>query len=67
MATTGAQAVATESPTDDEVITGCSACAHPWTVHDQIAIRFCRATAAGRHHRSCVCTVRPCFAYSDEV
>lgn len=33
----------------------CSACAHPWADHDQIAARFCAATAVERHDRGCVC------------
>ena len=37
---------------------GCSVCAHPWSAHDQIATRFCDATAEGRQSRACVCTVR---------
>lgn len=61
MATADTQVIPTESSTKGEMNTGCSACAHPWTAHDQIAIRFCQATSAGRHNRSCVCTVRPSF------
>lgn len=59
MATTKTQAIPTDLPASGEATAGCSACAHPWTVHDQIAIRYCNATAAARHNRSCVCTVRP--------
>jgi hypothetical protein len=58
MATIEARAIPVEPLTNSEKTAGCSACAHPWTAHDQIATRFCRATAAGRQNRSCVCTVR---------
>jgi len=37
----------------------CSACAHSWVEHDQIATRFCAATVVGHHNRGCVCTVVP--------
>jgi hypothetical protein len=37
----------------------CSACAHPWGEHDQIAARYCAATIVGHHERGCVCTARP--------
>ncbi|TCO54254.1 RGCVC family protein [Actinocrispum wychmicini] len=34
----------------------CATCPHPWNSHDQIAARYCTATATGGHSRSCVCT-----------
>lgn len=37
----------------------CSACAHPWAEHDQIAARFCAATTVERHDRGCVCQPAP--------
>jgi len=42
-----------------QATTGCSACAHPWSVHDRIAAQYCLATTAGPGNRACVCTVRP--------
>lgn len=36
----------------------CSACAHPWAEHDQIAARFCAATTVGHHERGCVCSTK---------
>jgi hypothetical protein len=41
---------------DDEGERWCSACPHPWTAHDGIAVRFCTATVVGGYHRGCVCT-----------
>lgn len=35
--------------------TTCFVCPHPWEAHDPIGIRFCTATAAVGHNRSCVC------------
>ncbi|MET0136579.1 MAG: RGCVC family protein [Kibdelosporangium sp.] len=35
----------------------CATCPHPWQNHDQIAVRYCTATAANGHlDRGCVCT-----------
>ncbi|HYQ65242.1 RGCVC family protein [Actinophytocola sp.] len=42
-----------------ETSLACSACAHPWAEHDQIAARFCTATMVGHHDRGCVCSVVP--------
>lgn len=44
---------------NNEVATGCAVCPHPWTAHDQIAARFCNATATGKFSRGCVCTAYP--------
>jgi hypothetical protein len=33
----------------------CDVCPHPVVEHDGIALRFCRATAAGALARGCVC------------
>lgn len=41
---------------DDEVQQWCAVCPHPWTAHDEIAVRFCTATVVGGHSRGCVCT-----------
>jgi hypothetical protein len=41
---------------DGQSIVACSACAHPWAEHDQIAARYCAATTVGHHDRGCVCT-----------
>ncbi|HEX6358627.1 RGCVC family protein [Actinophytocola sp.] len=42
-----------------QAVATCSACAHPWGAHDQIAARFCAATTVGHHERGCVCDVPP--------
>jgi hypothetical protein len=42
-----------------ETALACSACAHLWVEHDQIAARFCTATMVGHHERGCVCDVLP--------
>nr|CEL21066.1 hypothetical protein [Kibdelosporangium sp. MJ126-NF4] len=34
----------------------CVSCPHPWDSHDQIAVRYCTAKAAGGHSPGCVCT-----------
>lgn len=47
-----------ETRSDGQPPAACSACAHPWAEHDQIAARFCAATTVGHHERGCVCTVR---------
>jgi hypothetical protein len=33
----------------------CSVCPHPLAAHDQISLRFCRATTSGAATRGCVC------------
>ncbi|WP_433271652.1 RGCVC family protein [Actinosynnema sp. CS-041913] len=33
----------------------CAVCPHRLTEHDAISLRFCTATATGRHERGCVC------------
>lgn len=38
-----------------ESTAACAACPHPMDGHDAIALRFCRATCAGRFDRGCVC------------
>ena len=45
----------TGSRSDGQAPAACSACAHPWAEHDQIAARFCAATTVERHNRGCVC------------
>lgn len=59
MVATEAHEIPNDSSIDGDVATSCTACAHPMTAHDQIAIRFCNATIAGRHNRGCVCTAQP--------
>ncbi|WP_143101918.1 RGCVC family protein [Amycolatopsis marina] len=56
MPTTDARSSASGS--SEHVANGCAACDHPLSTHDQIAARFCRATAAGSYRRGCVCTAR---------
>jgi hypothetical protein len=34
----------------------CVTCPHPWSNHDQIAVRYCTASASSGHSRGCVCT-----------
>ncbi|PWW66502.1 hypothetical protein DFQ13_10118 [Actinokineospora spheciospongiae] len=34
----------------------CTACPHPLDAHDPIALRFCRAGAAGGPARKCLCS-----------
>ncbi|WP_374206961.1 MULTISPECIES: RGCVC family protein [Crossiella] len=34
----------------------CVACQHAWSSHDQIAARFCAASASSGLDRGCVCT-----------
>ncbi|MEV6611017.1 RGCVC family protein [Kutzneria sp. NPDC051319] len=34
---------------------GCAVCPHPADAHDEIGVRFCAATAAGKFERGCVC------------
>lgn len=54
-ANTQPDTTASRSATQPEA---CSACAHPWAEHDQIAARFCTATTVGHHDRGCVCSAR---------
>jgi hypothetical protein len=49
----------TSGPGPGGQVVTCSACAHPWGEHDQIAARYCAATAVGHHERGCVCSVSP--------
>jgi hypothetical protein len=44
-----------EHTTHSESATRCVACPHPWRFHDQIAARFCTASAAAQLDRGCVC------------
>jgi len=50
----------TKPVTEDRVDANCAACPHPWPSHDQIAVRYCTATAAvtDRLGRGCVCTMK---------
>ena len=44
-------------PTSAEVAASrrCAACDHRWDAHDEVAARFCAATAVSRLTRGCVC------------
>ncbi|WP_338033818.1 MULTISPECIES: RGCVC family protein [Kutzneria] len=35
--------------------TACPVCPHPPDTHDEIGVRYCVATAAGKFERGCVC------------
>jgi hypothetical protein len=47
----------TESATETDA-DSCPVCPHPADAHDEIGIRFCAATAAGKFERGCVCPKR---------
>jgi hypothetical protein len=55
MPTTELRPPAAEPGTDDQTHLTCAVCPHAWDAHDQIGIRYCSATVAGRLHRGCVC------------
>jgi hypothetical protein len=45
--------VADVRPTQDDP--ACDVCPHPLAAHDEIGLRFCRATLTGAFTRGCIC------------
>lgn len=53
---TAAPTADTKSNLDGGGDAACATCPHRWSSHDQIAARYCTATATSGHSRGCVCT-----------